>query len=92
MIDLTLELKRKVTVEELNNLFIKNQNGTLRVTNDPVVSSDCLGKKCGAIVDLLSTEVLDINGTSLCKVVAWYDNEVGYTHQMIETLRYLMSL
>ena len=92
MIDLTLELKRKVTVEELNNLFIKNQNGTLRVTNDPVVSSDCLGKKCGAIVDLLSTEVLDINGTSLCKVVAWYDNEVGYTHQMMETLRYLMSL
>ncbi len=92
MIDLTLELKRKVTVEELNNLFIKNQNGTLRVTNDPVVSSDCLGKKCGAIVDLLSTEVLDINETSLCKVVAWYDNEVGYTHQMIETLRYLMSL
>ena len=92
MIDLTLELKRKVTVEELNNLFIKNQNGTLRVTNDPVVSSDCLGKKCGAIVDLLSTEVLDINGTSLCKVIAWYDNEVGYTHQMMETLRYLMSL
>lgn len=92
MIDLTLELKRKVTVEELNNLFIKNQNSTLRVTNDPVVSSDCLGKKCGAIVDLLSTEVLDINGTSLCKVVAWYDNEVGYTHQMIETLRYLMRL
>lgn len=92
MIDLTLELKRKVTVEELNNLFIKNQNSTLRVTNDPVVSSDCLGKKCGAIVDLLSTEVLDIDGTSLCKVVAWYDNEVGYTHQMIETLRYLMSL
>ena len=92
MIDLTLELKRKVTVEELNNLFIKNQNSTLRVTNDPIVSSDCLGKKCGAIVDLLSTEVLDINGTSLCKVVAWYDNEVGYTHQMIETLRYLMSL
>ncbi len=92
MIDLTLELKRKVTVEELNNLFIKNQNSTLRVTNDPVVSSDCLGKKCGAIVDLLSTEVLDINGISLCKVVAWYDNEVGYTHQMIETLRYLMSL
>ena len=92
MIDLTLELKRKVTVEELNNLFIKNQNSTLRVTNDPVVSSDCLGKKCGAIVDLLSTEVLDMNGTSLCKVVAWYDNEVGYTHQMMETLRYLMSL
>ena len=57
-----------------------------------MVSSDCLGKKCGAIVDLLSTEVINFNDTCLCKVVAWYDNEVGYTYQMIETLRYLMSL
>ena len=92
MIDLTLELKKMVTAQELNNLFISNQNSTLRVTNDPVVSSDCLGKKCGAIVDLLSTEVINFNDTCLCKVVAWYDNEVGYTYQMIETLRYLMSL
>ena len=92
MIDLTLELKRSIEAQELNNLFIKNQNSTLMVTNDPVVSSDCLGKKCGAIVDLLSTEVINFNNTCLCKVVAWYDNEVGYTHQMIETLRYLMSL
>lgn len=92
MIDLTLELKKSIEAQELNNLFIKNQNSTLMVTNDPVVSSDCLGKKCGAIVDLLSTEVINFNNTCLCKVVAWYDNEVGYTHQMIETLKYLMSL
>ena len=37
-------------------------------------------------------EVINFNNTCLCKVVAWYDNEVGYTHQMIETLKYLMSL
>lgn len=92
MIDLTLELKREVTKEELNRLFINNANETLRVTNDPIVSSDCIGKKCGAIVDLLATEVLKSGDKTLCKVVAWYDNEVGYTHQMIETLRYFMSL
>lgn len=92
MIDLTLELKKSVTKEELNNLFIENQNETLKVTNDPVVSSDCIGKKCGAIVDLLSTDVINFADTCLAKVVAWYDNEMGYTHQMISTLRYLLSL
>ena len=92
MIDLTLELAKPITKEELNNLFIMNQNETLKVTNDPIVSSDCIGKKCGAVVDLLSTDVINFGNTCLCKVVAWYDNEIGYTHQMIMTLRYLLSL
>jgi len=89
MIDLCLNLKKNVTKEELNDLFIKNVNDTLKVTNDPIVSSDSLGMKCGAIVDLLSTDVLE--GTNVCKVVAWYDNEIGYTHQMMMTLRCLMK-
>ena len=92
MIDLTLELAKNVTKDELNNLFITNQNATLKVSNDPIVSSDCIGKKCGAIVDLLSTDVISFGDTCLAKVVAWYDNEMGYTHQMISTLRYLLSL
>ena len=62
------------------------------IGNDPIVSSDCIGKKCGAIVDLLSTDVISFGDTCLAKVVAWYDNEMGYTHQMISTLRYLLSL
>ena len=57
-----------------------------------MVSSDCIGKKCGAVVDLLSTDVINIGDTCLCKVIAWYDNEMGYTHQMISTLRYFLSL
>ena len=88
MIDLTLELAKNVTKDELNNLFITNQNATLKVSNDPIVSSDCIGKKCG----LLSTDVISFGDTCLAKVVAWYDNEMGYTHQMISTLRYLLSL
>lgn len=92
VVDLTLELKKNMTKDEINQLFIDNQNETLKVTNDPIVSSDCLGKKCGGIVDLLSTNVIEVDGKQIVKVVAWYDNEMGYTHQMIKTLEYLMSL
>ncbi len=91
VIDVTLELKRNTSVDELNNLFINNQNETLKVTSDPVVSSDILGKKCGALVDLLSTSVLETEGKQLVKIIAWYDNEMGYTAQMIRTAKKLMQ-
>lgn len=84
MIDLTLELNKKVTEEEINNAFINNQNETIKVTNDPIVSSDIIGSNVGALVDLLLTEVLDSDG-QLVKVVAWYDNEMGYSTQMVRT-------
>lgn len=91
VIDVTLELKRNTSVDELNDLFINNQNETLKVTSDPVVSSDILGKKCGALVDLLSTSVLETEGKQLVKIIAWYDNEMGYTAQMIRTAKKLMQ-
>lgn len=91
VIDVTLELKRNTSVDELNDLFINNQNETLKVTSDPVVSSDILGKKCGALVDLLSTSVLETEGKQLVKIIAWYDNEMGYTAQMIRTAQKLMQ-
>ncbi len=92
VIDVTLELKRNTSVEELNNLFINNQNETLKATMDPVVSSDIIGKKCGALVDLLSTSVLESDGKQLVKVVAWYDNEMGYTAQMMRTAKTLCQI
>ncbi|HOP65547.1 MAG TPA: type I glyceraldehyde-3-phosphate dehydrogenase [Bacilli bacterium] len=85
LIDVTLELKRNTTVEEINNLFKSNQNDTIMYTEDPVVSSDILGKKIGALVDGLSTNIVEVDGKQLIKVVAWYDNEMGYTVQMIRT-------
>lgn len=91
VIDVTLELKRNTSIDELNDLFINNQNETLKVTSDPVVSSDILGKKCGALVDLLSTSVLETEGKQLVKIIAWYDNEMGYTAQMIRTAKKLMQ-
>lgn len=87
VVDLTLELKRNVTVEELNKLFETNQNEVLKFTMDPIVSSDCLGKKYGAIVDGLSTSIVENDGSQLVKVIAWYDNEYGYTAQMLRTAK-----
>ena len=92
VIDVTLELKRNTTVEEINTLFTNNQNETLKITMDPVVSSDILGKKTGALVDGLSTTVLETKGKQLVKIVAWYDNEMGYTAQMMRTAKELMKI
>jgi len=92
VIDVTLQLKRDTTVEELNDLFEKNQNETLKITMDPVVSSDIIGKKTGALVDGLCTSVLDTESGQLVKVVAWYDNEMGYTAQMMRTAKKLMKI
>lgn len=87
VVDLTLELSRNTSVEEINKLFQDNQNETIKFTMDPIVSSDCLGKKVGAIVDGLSTSIVEADGTQLVKVLAWYDNEYGYTAQMLRTAK-----
>ena len=87
VVDLTLELSRNTSVEEINKLFQDNQNETIKFTMDPIVSSDCLGKKVGAIVDGLSTSIVEAKGTQLVKVLAWYDNEYGYTAQMLRTAK-----
>lgn len=87
VVDLTLELSRNTSVEEINKLFQDNQNETIKFTMDPIVSSDCLGKKVGAIVDGLSTSIVEANGAQLVKVLAWYDNEYGYTAQMLRTAK-----
>lgn len=86
LLDLTVELKNKVTSEEINKMFKENQNETLKITNAPIVSSDIIGNEAGAIVDAALTNVIEKDGKVLVKVVAWYDNEVGYTSQMIRTI------
>ena len=52
MIDLVVELKRNTTPEEINQILTNNESDVLKVTNDPIVSSDVIGQKCGALVDL----------------------------------------
>lgn len=84
--DITFIAKRNTSVEEINEAFTKavndkRWNGILGVTNDPIVSSDIIGKKFGAIVDLEFTRVVDGN---LVKILSWYDNEAGYTNTLVE--------
>lgn len=92
VIDLTLELFKSVTVEEINNTFKNNQNDTIKYTEDPIVSSDIIGSRLGSLVDGLLTNVLEVDGRQLVKVVAWYDNEMGYSAQMVRTALYLGKL
>lgn len=92
VIDLTLELFKSVTVDEINNAFENHQSETIQYTEDPIVSSDIIGSHLGALVDGLLTSVLNVDGRQLVKVVAWYDNEMGYSAQMVRTAKYLGKL
>lgn len=91
VVDLVLELKKNTTVEEINNALKEACNETLEYTEDPIVSSDVIGRRCGSLVDALSTSVLEVDGKQLVKVVSWYDNEMSYTAQMVRTAKCLMS-
>ena len=85
LVDVTLKLDKDATIESINNAFKKHANYVLKYTDDPVVSSDIIGNACGALVDGALTNIVDVDGEKLVKVVAWYDNEMGYTAQMIRT-------
>lgn len=91
VVDLTLELGRNTTVEEINNVIKSHTNETLGFTIDPIVSTDIIGSHLGGLVDGLLTNVLEVDGKQLVKVVAWYDNEMGYSSQMVRTAKYLMK-
>ncbi|MSU74925.1 MAG: type I glyceraldehyde-3-phosphate dehydrogenase [Candidatus Magasanikbacteria bacterium] len=84
--DITAVLKRDVTKEQINAALTKAAESPrfkniLAVTNEPLVSSDFIGNTYSATVDLALTNVV---GGNLVKVVAWYDNEAGYAHRLIE--------
>lgn len=91
VVDLVFEPGRNVTAEEINAAFKAAANETLGYTEDPIVSSDIIGSTYGAIVDGLSTQVMEVDGRQLVKIIAWYDNEMGYTAQFIRTAKYLMN-
>ncbi len=86
--DVTALLKRKVTVEEINEAFKKAAKepyyeGILGVSEEPLVSSDYVGNSHSGIVDLLLTKVVDGN---LIKIMVWYDNEWGYSNRLVEVV------
>ena len=63
-----------------------NTNETLHYTEDPIVSSDIISSDCGATVDGNLTNVIEVDNKQLVHIIAWYDNEMGYSYQMVRTL------
>ncbi|HBC45152.1 MAG: Glyceraldehyde-3-phosphate dehydrogenase [Candidatus Collierbacteria bacterium GW2011_GWB1_45_35] len=93
--DFTFITQRATSVEEVNQIFIDAANtprykNILAVTDEPMVSSDVIGRSESSVVDLKMTRVVD--GT-MVKVLAWYDNEWGYANRLIEeTIKVSQSL
>lgn len=86
--DITLVTARKTSKEELNQIFTEETStarykNVIRVTNDPIVSSDIVKDPHAAVIDLEMTKVVD---GDLVKVLAWYDNEWGFANQMIRQI------
>jgi len=90
LVDFVAVLKKAATAEEINAAFTAAAAGPLKgilgVTDEPLVSCDFLGDPRSGIVDLLSTKVLE--GT-LAKVIAWYDNEWGYSCRLVDLAKFV---
>lgn len=88
--DVTFLLGKKTTIEAVNEAFVKASKGKLKgileASEEELVSSDIIGNPHSSIVDLKSTALV---GGDLLKVVAWYDNEWGYSNRLVDLTEYL---
>jgi glyceraldehyde 3-phosphate dehydrogenase len=87
--DITFNVKRAVTIDEINAAFQKasqtNLKGLLDYTEDPIVSVDIIGNRNSCLFDAQLTSVID----KMVKVVGWYDNEIGYSSRVIDLIYYI---
>ncbi len=86
IVDVTFISKKNTTAEEVNNILKESSKSdrwskVFAITEDPLVSSDILGDSHASIADLALTRVV---GGNLIKVMAWYDNEMGYTYTLVD--------
>jgi glyceraldehyde 3-phosphate dehydrogenase len=90
LVDLTAEVEKRTTIEEVNAAFKRAAQGALKgildVSDEPLVSVDYIGSQFSSVVDALSTNVID--GT-LVHVSSWYDNEMGYSARCVDLLAYI---
>jgi len=88
VVDLTCELSKMVTKEEINDAMKKASEGYLKgileYCTDPIVSSDIVGNNHSSIFDSLLTQVI---GGNFIKVVSWYDNELGYSSRLVDLVK-----
>lgn len=85
-VDLTFIAKRETSVDEVNDILKRAASDVLAVTDEPLVSCDFNHTKASATIDLSLTKVLG----NLVKIVAWYDNEWGFSNRMLDTASYMM--
>jgi glyceraldehyde 3-phosphate dehydrogenase len=91
--DITFIAERPTSIEEINQILTEESATTryekvVAVTNDPLVSTDIIGSSFAATIDLEMTRVVD---GDLVKILAWYDNEWGFTNQMIRQVQSLFA-
>lgn len=88
LVDATFSVKKNTSVEEVNRLLVEASEGPLRgvmaCTDEPLVSQDFNGDSHSSVIDLAMTKVIDGN---LVKLLAWYDNETGFSHRMLDVAR-----
>ena len=92
MVELYSVLNKEVTVEEVNSAMEKASSSAYLYTEDEIVSADVIGVPAGSIFDATQTKIMDSDNGQLVKTVAWYDNEYGFTGNMVSTLEYFASL
>ncbi|WP_025729545.1 type I glyceraldehyde-3-phosphate dehydrogenase [Atopobacter phocae] len=90
--ELITVLEKPVTVEEINATMKAAANESYGYTEDPIVSSDIVGLTYGSLFDATQTKVMTVGDKQLVKTVAWYDNEMSYTAQLVRTLQHFASL
>ena len=89
--ELVSVLERPVTKEEINAAMKAAVNDALGYTEDQIVSSDVIGIEYGSLFDATQTRVMTVGDKQLVKTVAWYDNEMSYTCQLVRTLEFFAS-
>lgn len=93
VVELYSVLNKEVTIEEVNEAMKKYSSDAFAYNTDEIVSSDIIGVPQGSIFDATQTNIMvGENGEQLVKTVAWYDNEYGFTGNMINTLSYMANL
>lgn len=90
--ELVVTLDKKTTVEEINAAMAAAANESFGYTEDEIVSSDVIGITYGSLFDATQTKVMTVGDKQLVKTVAWYDNEMSYTAQLVRTLEYFANL
>lgn len=85
--ELVTILEKQVTIEEINAAMKEAANESYGYTEDPIVSSDVIGINYGSLFDATQTRVMTVGDKQLVKTVAWYDNEMSYTSQLVRTLK-----